>query len=207
MRTQYLLSIFLLSSSFLFVRRRHNEDLLPFFRKVADERSPVASETSTWFFEGGSSKYDDKNLVVTLQKPPLTSSELEFHRGARLDHRNAPQPDGSEGGRRFFAEDEDDFKLEELLSAAAYIDDGTTYARRKPSTALKGQSDGGQWIEKCARCTESSQLEMGQREVLFPTRASFSFPPYSSWNKLPEEVKGHVEALREVWEKGTETAV
>lgn len=74
-----------------------------------------------------------KVLTVTLARPEPTEEEIQWKKGTRQDNRAAERP-GSlhERGYRFFADDEDDFNLEEVLQALCFAEVGEAYVAPKP---------------------------------------------------------------------------
>eukprot|EP00887_Chlorella_sp_A99_P002814 scaffold6.g2814.t1 len=74
-----------------------------------------------------------KVLMITLVKPPLSEEEVTWKKGRRQDNRAAERR-GSlhRKGWRFFADDEDDFDLEDLLQALCFREAGAVYVPPKP---------------------------------------------------------------------------
>lgn len=77
-----------------------------------------------------------KLLVVMLARPPPTEEEVQWKKGRRQDNRAALRPGSmTQRGFRFFADDEDEFGLEEVLQALCFFETGATYVSPKPWTA------------------------------------------------------------------------
>ncbi|GMH39071.1 hypothetical protein BSKO_06969 [Bryopsis sp. KO-2023] len=57
-------------------------------------------------------------LTVTLVRPELTESEIQWKRGIRQDNRQLERNHGGRKGFRFLLDDEDEFGLEDILQAA-----------------------------------------------------------------------------------------
>ncbi|KAK9810351.1 hypothetical protein WJX72_009272 [[Myrmecia] bisecta] len=74
-----------------------------------------------------------KTLMVSLVKPPLTEDEIMWKKGKRMDHRAKERPGSlTHKGYRFFADDEDELGLEDVLQALCFLETGETYVPAKP---------------------------------------------------------------------------
>jgi hypothetical protein len=74
-----------------------------------------------------------KVLTATLARPEPTEEEIQWKKGVRQDNRAAQRPGSMhDRGFRFFADDEDDFNLEEVLQALCFAEAGEAYVPAKP---------------------------------------------------------------------------
>ncbi|KAL4457675.1 hypothetical protein ABPG75_012540 [Micractinium tetrahymenae] len=74
-----------------------------------------------------------KLLVATLARPDLTEEEVTYKKGKRQDNRAADRPGAVyDKGWRFFADDEDLYRLEDTLQALCFLEQGRTFVPAKP---------------------------------------------------------------------------
>lgn len=101
-----------------------------------------------------------KLLVLTLVRPPPTEEEVQFKKGRRQDNRAASRYGSlvADQGYRFFADDEDEFGLEDVLQALCFLESGVTYVPPKPWH--RDQSALGIWVNT------ASALPPGPRSLL-----------------------------------------
>ncbi len=72
-----------------------------------------------------------KTLSVSFVRPPLTAAELKWKRGIRQDNKTQQLPHRHSRGVHFFADDEDEFRLEDILQAACLKVSSQTFVPSK----------------------------------------------------------------------------
>lgn len=95
----------------------------------------VDVEESCWSLEEDidANGEDCKLLTITLARPPLTQDEITWKKGQRQDNRAASRPGSMhKRGFRFFADDEDEFDLEDILQALCFSECGKAWVPPKP---------------------------------------------------------------------------
>ena len=101
-----------------------------------DDYRVIDLEESLWYLDDDLDAAGEavKVLNVSMVRPPLTESEVKWKKGERQDNRNTPTRGiGSKKGFRFFADDADDFHLEDLLVALCFLETGASFVPRKPT--------------------------------------------------------------------------
>jgi len=79
-------------------------------------------------------------VVLTLALPEPDKEDVTYRQGQRRDHRTAERPgEGGLKGMRFFADDEDEFGLEDILEAAVFLECGSVRVPHKPWEVVKGR--------------------------------------------------------------------
>lgn len=124
----------------------------------------IAAEECSWSLEEDTDGAGErcKLLTVTLVRPPPTEEEVTWKKGRRQDNREAMRPGSmTERGFRFFADDEDEHGLEEILQALCFAEAGRTYVSVKPW--IRGQEP--RWARSVAELPEGvvSMLQRWQK--------------------------------------------
>ncbi|KAK9831834.1 hypothetical protein WJX81_000048 [Elliptochloris bilobata] len=122
------------------IRVRGSLDLRRTYWRNAEEEQrggwqAVDAAESAWSLdeEDGPPGARRRLLLVSLAKPVLTETEVTWKKGKRQDNRAAQRPGGGmRTGVRFFADDEDDFGLEDLLQALCFREAGAAWVPAKP---------------------------------------------------------------------------
>lgn len=95
-----------------------------------------------------------KTLTITLARPEVTESEIQWKKGVRQDNRVKEQRDGSgKKGVRFFLEDEDEFGMEDVAQAVSLKHWGWAYVPIKP-WAL---DQGGHFVTRASDLSSAAQ--------------------------------------------------
>jgi hypothetical protein len=118
-----------------------------------DDAAVVDCEESLWSLLDGE---EGKTLMVSLAKPALTETEATWKRGRRQDNRAAPRGGGlgNKEGFRFFADDEDEFGLEDLLQALCFRAAGHAWVPAKP---WQQPQQHGSWVAEAHGLSPGAQ--------------------------------------------------
>jgi hypothetical protein len=96
---------------------------------------PVDPEQSAWTLDDDEDETGERcrMLTVVLARPPPTEEEVAYKRGRRQDNRAAQRPGSMQlKGFRFFADDEDEYGLEDVLCALCFAEEGKARVAAKP---------------------------------------------------------------------------
>ena len=111
---------------------------------------------------------DTATVTICMVKRAATEDEIMYKRGEVQDNRHASSPANPAGkpGTRLFAEDQDDFGLEDALAAACFFETGHAWRPAKPWCAHARDTAGrGEWVED-AEVSDEKDLSEESRRVL-----------------------------------------